>query len=110
MMSPIINNLYLSPLSHEAWLRIIRCSGEWRQEHDSSHGFHYWVAYRNGYGASIVKNPHGSFGCKEDLWELAILRYSPNGEYSGFADGDADPLGWLTEEEVVRKCDEIFNM
>ncbi len=64
-----------------------------------------WVQYvyhfPNGYGASIVKGP-GSYGYKEDLWELAVIIFDDEGDYELTYDTPitADVEGCLTDKEV----------
>lgn len=64
------------------------------------------VTYPNGYGASIIKDSN-SFGCTEDLWEVAILR---DGElcYDTWITGDV--LRSCTEEEVIAICDDVLHL
>ena len=66
-------------------------------------GIMHRVHYPNGYGASIVKHD-GSYGCKSDLWEVAVL------------DGDGlcystpitdDVIGYASDEEVSDICRRI---
>lgn len=67
-------------------------------------GVQYKFKFDNCYGASVVKH-RGSYGHKEDLWELAVLMF-----YRSIPDDRGvlcyntpitnDVLGWLTDEEV----------
>ena len=75
--------------------------------------FRYIFRFKNGYGASIIKNP-GSYGYRDDLFELCVI----------FFDGDSyddyeldysttitdDVLGNLTNEEVLQNLEKIKNL
>ena len=37
--------------------------------------------FANNYGASVVKGEH-TYGGEEGLWELAVVRFKTNGDYS----------------------------
>ena len=67
-------------------------------------GISYRVDYPNGYGASIIKC-FGSYGVEEDLWEVAVLK---GGELCYDTPITDDVIGWLTEEEVIAICDQIY--
>ena len=72
--------------------------------HIDNEGLAYTVYYPNGYGASIIKFS-GSYGGTDDLWEVAVLK---DGELCYDTPITDDVLGYITEEEVVTACDEIF--
>lgn len=64
-------------------------------------GVQYVFKFENGYGASVVKHG-GSYGNRNDLWELAVIKYDESGDWhlnydTPFTD---DVIGWLTDEEV----------
>ena len=64
-------------------------------------GVQYVYHFPNGYGGSIVKFP-GSYGYKEDLWELAVIVFDDEGDYELAYDTPitADVEGYLTDKEV----------
>jgi hypothetical protein len=61
--------------------------------------------FPNGYGASVIKNSF-SYGGKEGLWELAVIRFADDADQKGRIAYDTrittDAEGWLTEEDVQR--------
>lgn len=69
--------------------------------------------FGNGFGASVVRNPH-SYGGDSGLWELAVLRYT------GPSDDDFqvcydtpitdDVLGWLSEDDLKRTLKQISKL
>lgn len=63
----------------------------------------YIVTLPNGYDASIVRSEF-SYGGKQGLWELAILR-DGNIDYS--TPITEDVLGWLTDTDVSDTLDKI---
>ena len=69
-------------------------------------GWSYRVYYPNGYGASIIKFK-GSYGHLDDLWEVAVLLDDKLCYDTPITD---DVLGYLTEEEVVAVCNDIFHL
>lgn len=65
-------------------------------------GVMYRFKFDNGYGASVVKHDF-SYGHEEDLWELAVLKFTGNGDeahltYDTPITQDVEPC--LTDEEV----------
>lgn len=57
--------------------------------------------FDNGYGASVIQHS-GSYGYDQGLWELAVIKWTGEGEFvlvydTGLAE---DVIGHLTEEEV----------
>ena len=73
-------------------------------------GMQYVFHFPNGYGASVIKF-FGSYGYEDDLWELALLKETPEGKWKleytelvGF-----DVLGHLTDEKVNEYLKRIFH-
>ena len=99
--------MHFSFLSPKGLLRIMRGSVSFSQEPSTFEGggWVYRVSYPNGYGASIVKRLY-SYGCEDDLWEVAVL--DKDGDLCYDTPITNDVLGYLTEEEVVAVCDDIF--
>jgi hypothetical protein len=60
--------------------------------------------FPNGYGASVIRH-QGSYGFKSGLWELAVLDSSGHLCYSTPITNDV--IGYLTDEEVILKLNEI---
>ena len=60
--------------------------------------------FPNGYGASVIRH-QGSYGFKSGLWELAVLDSSGDLCYSTPITNDV--IGYLTDEEVILKLNEI---
>ena len=73
-------------------------------------GMQYVFHFPNGYGASVIKF-FGSYGYEDDLWELALLKETPEGkwelEYTELVGFDA--LGHLTDEKVNEYLKRIFH-
>lgn len=59
--------------------------------------------FPNGYGASVVKHIW-SYGGKDNLWELAVLKGKDLCYNSPVT---SDVLGWLTDDDVQRALKEI---
>lgn len=61
----------------------------------------YIFKFENNYGASVVKNSLGSYGHKQDLWELAVLEFN-NDKYRITYDTPIteDVVGWLSDDGV----------
>lgn len=84
--------LYLQP---ETWeLGVI-------QKADLGYGVQYVFKFMNNYGASVVKRP-GSYGFRNDLWELAVIRWYNDEEWHITYDTEitSDVIGDLTNAEV----------
>jgi len=68
----------------------------------------YLFKFPNGYGASVVQGQH-TYGGKEGLWELAVLKYSKDGkwelDYTTLVTDDV--VGNLTDEEVEGYLEDI---
>ena len=73
-------------------------------------GVRYEFRFPNGYGASVIKF-FGSYGYEDDLWELALLKETPEGkweiEYTELVRFDV--LGHLTDEKVNEYLKRIFH-
>jgi hypothetical protein len=58
---------------------------------------HQWIfKFKNGYGASVVQGPY-TYGGKEGLFELAVLRGDELDYTTPITD---DVIGWLEEDAV----------
>lgn len=64
-------------------------------------GAQYVFRFPNNYGASIVKH-FGSYGGKDDLWELAVLRFDGD-DWRLTYDTEItdDVLGYLSNQDVL---------
>jgi hypothetical protein len=67
--------------------------------------------FTNGYGASVVKGEH-TYGGDEGLWELAVLAFDTNGDFSlcYTTPITSDVEGHLTDdavEELLAKIDAL---
>lgn len=81
-----------------------------RKPHDlDPFGIHYIFSFDNGYQASVVKFSFGflggSYGWKNDLWELAVLKNGKVHYDNSVANGDV--RGNLTDHEVNELLREI---
>ena len=70
----------------------------------------YVFHFDNGFGASIVMG-ESTYGGRDDLWELAVIRIDPIDDTKWFIDYGTeiteDVLGYLTDEEVVEYLHKI---
>jgi len=67
----------------------------------------YIYKFPNNYGASVIRG-YGTFGSKEGLFELAVLRWKGNtSELCYETEITDDVLGYLNDEEVAKTLDEI---
>ena len=102
----MINEMNFSFIIPEAWESIIHlavsCKQTWRED-----ALLYEVIYPNGYGASIIKVAHGSYGWQDDLWELAVLKDDELCYDTYITD---DVLGYLTDGQVVTCCMDIAEL
>lgn len=73
-------------------------------------GIQHVYRFPNGYGASVVQHSF-SYGGKDGLWELAVVRFTGDGdrEFSLCYDTHitSDVLGWLSDEDVNKTLDDI---
>ena len=60
--------------------------------------------FPNGYGASVIRHK-GSYGFKDGLWELAVLDSTGTLCYDTSVTNDV--IGYLSDEEVILKLNEI---
>ena len=74
------------------------------ENNDFNGGTQRVYKFPNGYGASVVRH-QGSYGFKSGLWELAVLDSSGDLCYSTPITNDV--IGYLTDEEVILKLNEI---
>lgn len=100
MMNSPYTLLTLESLNH-----IARGSVSFSQ-HLRDGGIGYRVGYPNGYSASIIKLPY-SYGNEDDLWEVAVLWNDSLCYDTPITD---DVCGYLTEEEVIAVCDQIYRL
>ena len=69
-------------------------------------GPHYVIAFKNGYGASIIKNPY-SYGGNQGLMEIALLEILDivNDNIICHLKYDknrfTDVIGWLDDNEII---------
>ena len=66
--------------------------------------------FDNGFGASVIKH-FGSYGFEDDLFELAVLRWT--GEYHEIAYDTSvtdDVIGFLTNNDVMEYLYQIKNL
>ena len=73
-------------------------------------GVQYIFRFANGYGASVIKHM-GSYGSRQDLWELAVIKFYGDGYDDWHLNYDTpitdDVLGYLTDEDVRNHLSEI---
>lgn len=97
---------HLTPLSPDTLTRIEYGSIS-TDFHDNWYGgYAYTITYPNGYAASIVKF-YGSFGARNDLWEIAVMK---NGDLCYDTEITDDVLGNLDENDVIRVCEDIASL
>ena len=77
-----------------------------RKQHEVFFGIHYIFEFANGFGASVIKNAY-SYGGRDDLWELAVLKNGQLHYDNEVAQGDV--RGFLTDEEVNELLRQIEN-
>jgi len=69
--------------------------------------------FSNGLGASVIRGEF-SYGGEEGLWELAVIKFTDEGEYVLIYPKevcqDEDVVGWLTDEQVDEKLVQIANL
>lgn len=64
-------------------------------------GIQKLYSFENGYGASVVRHRY-SYGGRDGLWELAVIRFGSDGDYELVYDTPitSDVLGHLSDSEV----------
>lgn len=77
-------------------------------------GVSYLFKFENNYGASVVCHQF-SYGGKQDLWELAVLRFDSSDKDSRFnidysTSVTPDVKGCLSDSEVDLLLQEIFQL
>ena len=76
-------------------------------------GCQYIFRFNNGFGASVVSHK-GSYGYKEGLWELAVIKFNPeiDGDWSLTYETDItdNVIGWLDDDKVNELLDRIKNL
>ena len=77
-------------------------------------GVHYVFRFKNDYGASVIKH-NGSYGHKNDLWELAVIKFDEGGDNNDWdLNYDTpitdDVIGSLTDEEVRDLLKQIMEL
>lgn len=72
---------------------------------------HYVFKFENGYGASIIKHI-GSYGGMEDLFELAVIKFSDDYSWELCYDTEItnDVIGWLDNNDVLKLLERIKNL
>lgn len=73
-------------------------------------GVQYVFKFANNYGASVVKHS-GSYGCNEELWELAVIHFCDD-EWHLTYDTEItdDVLGYLSNQDVLDLLAKIRNL
>ena len=74
--------------------------------------YQYIFKFDNGYGASVVKHS-GSYGNKQDLWELAVIEFVDKYEWELCYLTEItcnDVAGYLTNDEVLDLLERIKNL
>jgi hypothetical protein len=78
---------------------------------DISNNSQWIYKFPNGRGASVIRGPY-SYGGKEGLFELAVIKFNNTASPTGWTEGwkvdystpiTRDVIGWLTEEELQKK-------
>ena len=74
-------------------------------------GHQYLFRADNNYGASVVQHSF-SYGYREGLWELAVIKYDENDNWNIVYDTTItnDVLGYLTEEDVNKTLVKIADL
>lgn len=65
-------------------------------------GIQHVYKFANGYGASVVQHEF-SYGSHENLWELAVIHFDSDGEWSlDFSTPVTDDvIGWINMVQVM---------
>lgn len=81
---------------------------EWKDQIDGTE--HYQFHFKNGYGASVIRNPY-SHGGPQGLYELAVLRkHRKHWEISYDTPIASDVLGNLEVDDVVKALEDISKL
>lgn len=81
---------------------------EYSAVHQELHGGdQYTFTFRNGYGASVVRNQF-SYGGHEGLWELAVL--DSEGRLTYATPVTDDVIGRMSEQDVSRVLYEVASL
>jgi hypothetical protein len=80
-------------------------------------GIQYVFRFKNGYGASVVCHDK-SYGGNVGLWEIATIKFAPEGCMNCTGDWEiiydtglcTDVLGWQSEDEVIDILKRIKNL
>lgn len=77
-------------------------------KNQSDNGIQAIVRFKNNYGASVVRHDY-SYGGKQGLYELAVIKYDENGDWDIVYDTPIadDVLGYLTEDDVTNYLTQI---
>ena len=65
-----------------------------------NNGVQHVYAFPNGYGASVIKTDY-SYGGKNDLWEMAVLKDEELCYTSGITDDVIGHLSWDDVEDYL---------
>lgn len=73
-------------------------------------GEQFEIRFDNGFGASVIRHS-GSYGGREGLFELMVIS-APTGWDANYTTElmTVDPIGWLTETEVIDMLKDIAKL
>lgn len=74
------------------------------ERHDDFIGRHYVFKFKNNYGASVIKGID-TYGGPQDLWELAVIRFSDDGHsyYLDYNTKITDEVVGYQTDKMIRK-------
>ena len=74
----------------------------------SLNGIQAIIKFENNYGASVARHM-GTYGGKQGLYELAVIKFNENDEWGIVYDTGITPdvLGYLTEDNVTTHLKQI---
>ena len=77
----------------------------------SLNGIQAIVKFENNYGASVARHM-GTYGGKQGLYELAVIKFNENDEWGIVYDTGITPdvLGYLTEDNVTTHLKQIEHL